>query len=126
MKVYEEIGKLNIEKFEALHEEKVIITVERIKHIQEKRKNLFYNVRKILPEALFSPNYIYKDWNNREDTYILIKKITETSYLNIVVKVGNPNDNRHSKNSIITMIEIGEKTLKKIINNKKDYEITKN
>ncbi len=124
MKEYIEVGKLNKELFNKINKsiitDEVIFTYERVNHVETRRLKLFDEVRKFLPEVLYDPDRIYKDWNNRDNTIVIIKTIDEEAKLNVVVKIAVENDEKHPKNSIITMIKIGEKTFKKIDNNKKD------
>lgn len=124
MKEYIEVGKLNKEIFsnicKELITEDVIFTFERVNHVETKRLKLFDEVRNIIPEALYNPDRIYKDWNNRKNTFVIIKSLDEESKLNIILRIAIENDEKHHKNSIITMIKIGKKTFKKIDNNKKD------
>lgn len=124
MKEYIEVGKLNKEIFsnicKELITEDVIFTFERVNHVETKRLKLFDEVRNIIPEALYNPDRIYKDWNNRKNTFVIIKSLDEESKLNIILRIAIENDEKHPKNSIITMIKIGKKTFKKIDNNKKD------
>lgn len=121
---YIEIGKLNIELFEKLGKhlitDEVIFTYERMNHVETKRVQLFNQVKEYLPDILYTPDYIYKDWNNRDNTLVLIKSLDEKSNLNVVLKIAVLNDEKHTKNSIITMIKIGNKTFNKIKRNKKE------
>lgn len=121
---YIEIGKLNIELFEEIGEhlitDEVIFTYERMNHVETKRVQLFNQVKEDLPNILYNPDYIYKDWNNRDNTLVLIKSLDEKSNLNVVLKIAVLNDEKHTKNSIITMIKIGKKTFNKIKRNKKE------
>ena len=122
MEQFIKVGKLNQEllnkiKIKLITEE-VILTHERREHVEDKRVKLYNEVINILPNAIYNPDYIYKDWNNRENTLVLISAINREEKLNIVIKIAIENDEKHTKNSIITMIKIGEKTLKKIQNNK--------
>ena len=71
-----------------------------------------------MPLAIYKPDYIYKDWNNRDNTLVFIKAIDDKNKLDIVIKIAIINDEKHPKNSIITMIKIGEKTYNKIKRNK--------
>ena len=123
-KEYIEIGKLNTVLFERIGEhlitDEVIFTYERMNHVETKRVQLFNEVKDILPDVLYNPDYIYKDWNNRDNTLVLIKTIDEKLNLNVVLKIAILNDEKHTKNSIITMIKIGNKTFNKIKRNKKD------
>ncbi len=124
MKEYIEVGKLNRKIFDKINKsiitDEVIFTYERVNHVEAKRFKLFDEVRNFLPEVLFNPDRIYKDWNNRDNTIVIIKKMDENAKLNVVVKIALENDEKHPKNSIITMMKIGEKTFKKIDNNKKN------
>ncbi len=121
---YIEIGKLNIELFEKVGKhlitDEVIFTYERMNHVETKRVQLFNQVKEYLPDILYTPDYIYKDWNNRDNTLVLIKSLDEKSNLNVVLKIAVLNDEKHTKNSIITMIKIGNKTFNKIKRNKKE------
>lgn len=121
---YIEIGKLNIELFEKIGKhlitDEVIFTYERMNHVETKRVQLFNQVKEYLPDILYTPDYIYKDWNNRDNTLVLIKSLDEKSNLNVVLKIAVLNDEKHTKNSIITMIKIGNKTFNKIKRNKKE------
>ena len=123
-KEYIEIGKLNTVLFEKIGKylitDEVIFTYERMNHVETKRVQLFNEVKGILPDVLYNPDYIYKDWNNRDNTLVLIKTIDEKLNLNVILKIAILNDEKHTKNSIITMIKIGNKTFNKIKRNKKD------
>lgn len=117
-KEYIKIGKLNIELFKKIGKhlltDEVIFTYERINHVETKRAQLFNKVKNILPDTLYNPDYIYKDWNNRQNTFVLIKSLDENLKLAVL------NDKKHTKNSIITIIKIGNKTFNKIKRNKKE------
>lgn len=118
------IGKLNINLFKEIGEhlitDEVIFTYERINHVETKRVQLFNQIKEYLPNILYDPDYIYKDWNNRDNTLVLIKSLDEEAKLNVVLKIAVLNDEKHTKNSIITMIKIGNKTFNKIKRNKKE------
>lgn len=100
-KEYIEIGKLNIELFEEigthLVTDEVIFTYERMNHVENKRIKLLGEVKHILPDILYNPDYIYKDWNNRDNTLVLIKSLDEKSNLNVVLKIAILNDEKHTK-----------------------------
>lgn len=124
MQEYIEIGKLNLQIFKEMNikliTDKVIFTVERMAHVENKRPNLYEQVKVILPQVIYYPDYIYKDWNNRGDTFVFIKNIDKISKINVIIKVATLNDKKHNKNSIITMIKVGNKTFKKIQKNKRE------
>ena len=98
--------------------DEVVFTFERKEHVASKRLQLYEEVKEILPLAIYKPDYIYKDWNNRDNTLVFIKAIDDKNKLDIVIKIAIINDEKHPKNSIITMIKIGEKTYNKIKRNK--------
>lgn len=125
MSNYIEIGKLNKDNLRKLNidliTDQVIFTFERLQHVEDRRRNVYYEVKEALPIAIYEPEYIYKDWNNRENTMVFIKSIKENLKICIIIKTAEFNDEKHNKNSIITIIKIGEKTFKKIYKNKKQY-----
>ena len=126
---YIDIGRLNSKLLKELDidiiTEDVIFTFERMNHVKSKRLLLYEEIKDILPKAIYKPDYIYKDWNNRKNTFIFIKNIDKNLKLDIVIKIAVVNDKKHSKNSIITIIKIGEKTFKKICRNKTNYLLLK-
>lgn len=121
---YIKVGKVNRKILDnidiQLITDVVIFTIERLEHVEDRRNQLYEQVKHTLPIAIYKPDYIYKDWNNRDDTLIFIKSINENSKICIVIKIAKLNDEKHSKNSIITMIKIGKKTFKKIYRNKSE------
>ena len=121
-KEYIKVGRLNTKLFyeigQKLITDEVIFTYERVKHVETKRMHLFEEIEDILPEIIYNPDYVYKDWNGRENTVVLIKTLNANSKLNVVLKIAFANDEKHTKNSIITMMKIGEKTFNKIAKNK--------
>jgi len=121
---YVEIGKLDKILFDKIGQilitDEVIFTYERRIHVETKRIKLFEEVKDVLADVVYAPDYIYTDWNNRDDTLILIKSLGETVKLNVVLKIALANDEKHTKNSIITMIKIGQKSFNKIQKNKRE------
>lgn len=79
MKEYIEIGKLNKKIFNKINEklvtEDVIFTYERVNHVETRRAKLYEEMKNFLPEAIYNPDRIYRDWNNRDNTLVLIKNI---------------------------------------------------
>ena len=124
MKKYIRIGNVNKRIFNKIKiklvTDEVVFTYERIEHVNEKRRKIYNEIKDILPDAIYNPDYIFKDWNNRENTLIFIKAIDNDSKINIIIKIALENDKKHSKNSIMTIIKIGQKTFDKILKNKKE------
>ncbi len=129
MKEYIQIGNLNPKLLNKLNiriiTNEVVFTLERIEHVKEKRYQFYEEVKEILPTAIYNPDYIYQDWNNRDDTLVFIKNIDKNEKINIVIKIAVKYDKKHTKNSIITIIKIGEKTFRKIYKNKNQYLLFK-
>lgn len=124
MNNYIKIGRLNKKILRKLDvnivTDEVVFTFERREHVYNKRLLLYEEVKEILPIAVYDPDYIYKDWNNRDNTLVFIKNINNKEKLDIVIKIAILNDEKHPKNSIITMMKIGKKTFNKIKKNKTD------
>lgn len=122
MNNYIKIGRLDKKLLKKLDIEivtdEVVFTFERKEHVENKRLQLYEEIKEMLPLAIYRPDYIYKDWNNRDDTLVFIKTIDDRNKLDIVIKIAIMNDEKHPKNSIITMMKIGEKTYNKIKRNK--------
>jgi len=116
------VGKLNSKILSKINinliTDEVVFTYERIGHVEEKRVQLYNEVINMLPNIIYNPDYIYKDWNNRENTLVFISSLNDEEKIDIVIKIAIENDDKHTKNSIITMIKIGEKTFRKIHKNK--------
>ena len=78
---YIKIGNLNKKLFKNigyhLITDQVIFTYERMNHVETKRVQLYNEVKDFLPNVIFNPDYIYKDWNNRNNTLVLIKSINQ-------------------------------------------------
>lgn len=129
MQEYIIIGELNEIIFKQINlkliTNEVIFTFERIGHVEDRRIEVFKEVKEILPSAIYNPDYIYKDWNNRNDTLVFIKNINENFKICIIVKLAKAYDEKHTKNSIITIIKIGKKTFRKILKNKNEYLLYK-
>ena len=103
---YIEVGRLNkkvIEKIKIpLITDQVIFTFERLEHVEDRRKKLYEGIKNILPVAVYAPDYIYRDWNNRDNTLVFIKSINESSKICIIIKIAKLKDEKHCKKSLIT------------------------
>ncbi len=110
------IGKLNLNKlngyFEVITDE-IIITDERINHILEEHKEDFEKYFNYIRSVIENPNYILKDYKN-DNTVMFIRKIENTN-LNVIIRLAIKFDEKHNKNSVITMYRIRDKNLVKLI-----------
>ena len=116
------IGKIDVEKYKCvtpdITSDEVIITDERIAHIQERHPGNYEIVRPFLQEAITDPDYILGD--KRKNTGLILKRIDKNDlHLQIVLRVHTSNDLEGYKNSILSAWCIGENRWKNYINNKK-------
>lgn len=116
------VGKIDRGIFKCISDDivtdEVIITDERIEHIEERHPDEYVQIRPFLGEALRNPDYILKDgrWNN---TGIVLKMIeTEGMRIQIVVRVRTSFDENGYKNSIISAWKIGKRRWDNYIRNK--------
>lgn len=99
----------------------VIITNERIEHINKRHPGDYEKYRIYLSNCIKNPDYILEDKENK-NTIIILKRI-ENKRIHIVIKLQTNNRNINKYNSIITYWQIRERSYKSTIkNNKIIYE----
>ena len=112
------ICNLNISQYKNILfniiKKEIIITNKQIEHINEKHPGVYEKYKNNLKDIIYSPDYIFKD--NRENTYIFIKKYKHN--IELVLKL-NTDINSEYKNSIITMWEIKDKRLESYLKTRK-------
>ena len=91
----------------------VVLTDERIVHIQEGHAQDYDAFGKYIPDAIKTPEYILEDAKN-ENTAMFVKHIENTN-INVVVKLKYRDNDSDLDSSVITMYRLGEKTLKRLI-----------
>ena len=104
---------------EDIRTDEVIITDERIQHIQERHPDDYERFSTYLAEIIQSPDYIIRD--PRPQTGMLLKEITvgETGeHFRIALRRAASQDPVHYKNSIITFLKIRQKEWERLIHNK--------
>ncbi|MDR0858394.1 MAG: hypothetical protein LBN97_05150 [Oscillospiraceae bacterium] len=113
------LGTLNPEIFSfPVSTAEVIITDERIQHINEGHPGDYTNYSHLIPQIISDPDYILTA--NRPDTILLIKKFTmEAVHLELVLKLKLTSDNPEYKNSILSFWKIDRKEYNRLSNNKK-------
>ena len=123
MEEYIEIGKLNIEvlsKYYNIKTDRLIITKERIYHINKRHRNDYDLYGKYILNIINEPDYILEDLGS-ENTVLYLKSIQELK-LQIVIKIQTENDGNKA-NSIITFWHMRKRSYNKIIDkNKKIFE----
>lgn len=85
---YVKIGKIDVnllKKFYNIKTDELIITKERIEHINKRHKNDYDLYGKYMPEILSRPDYILKDIEN-VNTVLYLKTIKELN-MQMVVKL---------------------------------------
>ncbi len=116
-KEYEEIGKINVDmlkRFFSIKTDRLIITKERIEHINERHNNDYNLYGRLIPEIIENPHYILKD-------IMTIKELN----LQIVVKL-QTESNVNKANSVITFWHMRKRSYVQIIKkNEKIFEKTR-
>lgn len=97
--------------------DEVIITDERIAHIQERHPNDYERFYKCLKEIVEYPQYIVE--TNKPYTALILKEFVEgEEKFKTVLRLTTSYDNPKFKNSIITFMKINDKEWKRILKNK--------
>ena len=113
---YKKLGKLNTlsleNEFGKLQTDEIIITNERLDHIQLRHPQDFELFEKYGVDTIHNPDVIIKDRKN-SGTVFMIKRLPETN-VNIVVRLALETDNKGLKNSVMTSYRVRDKNLKKL------------
>lgn len=117
------VCKLNRELYKVVTEDirtdEVIITDERIKHIQERHPNDYERFSRYLSEIIQNPDYIIRD--ERPNTATILKEFPaneNSEHFRIALRLATSRDPEHYKNSIITFLKIRQKEWERMIRNK--------
>lgn len=115
------IGKLDKKIYKCITEDivtdEVIITNERIQHIKDRHPNDFERFYDYMPEIIRDPDYIIKA--NKPNTAIILKEVVNNGKkFQLVLRLVTPTDKINLKNSIITFLNINERTWNKYLRNK--------
>lgn len=117
------VGRIDIEKYRCITDDittdEVIITPERIQHIEERHPGAYDKIKDYLQQALDDPDYILEDEKN-PNTGIILKLVDENGMrFQMVLRVHTSTDPDGFKNSIISGWDISESRWKNYVNNKK-------
>lgn len=111
------LGEININlleyEFGRIQTKEIIVTNERLKHIQERHPQDYELFEKYGEDSVQDPDYIVKDMKHK-GTVFMVKKLPGTN-LNVVVRVVLDTDKEGLKNSVMTFYRIRECNLKKLI-----------
>lgn len=116
------VGKIDKNIYKCVTEDivtdEVIITDERIAHIQERHPNDYERFYSYIPEIIRDPDYIIEA--NKPNTAVILKEIeNQGEKFKLVLRLKVKNDPAEFRNSIMTFWHIGETTWKKSLKNKK-------
>ena len=97
----------------------VILTDERLyEHILLFHGNEYKELRPHIKSIIDDPDYIIED-NRHEDTMIYLKQMPDIEKNGrVVIKLALGQDKEHSKNSIITMMKLNNRTWKQTLKNR--------
>lgn len=97
--------------------DEVIITKERIEHINERHPEDFEKYKGYLKKILEYPDFIVEA--NRSATAVILKEfIEDNEKFKLILKLAVKGEPKEYKNSVISFWKIGDKTWKKISKNK--------
>ena len=116
------VGRIDIEKYRCITDEiatdEVIITPERIQHIEERHPGDYEQFVKYVADILENPDYILEA--NKPNTGVIRKEIEENGEkFKVILRVKVESDPAEYRNSILSFWQIGETTWKKNVKNKK-------
>lgn len=111
------LGRINtalLEKeFGKIQTDRIIVTNERLLHIQERHPQDYELFEKYGQDSVQNPDYIIRDMKNK-GTVFMVKKLPDTN-LNVVVRVVLDTDKNGLQNSVMTFYRIRERNLRKMI-----------
>lgn len=115
------IGHIDVEKYRCITDDittdEVIITEERIQHIEAHHPGHYAEVSPFLQEALDTPDYILAD--KSPNTALILKKVEGNGmHFQVVLRLHTSTDAEGFKNSIISTWKIREKEYRRLTRNK--------
>ena len=116
------VGKLNKDIYSCiapvLLTDEVVITNERITHIEVRHPHDYEQFVKYISQIIESPDYIVEA--NKPNTGVVLKKIEESGEMyELILKLKSPADPKEYKNSVLSFWHIGNATWNKTVKNKK-------
>lgn len=115
------VGRIDIEKYRCITDgittDEVIITDERIQHIEAHHPGHYEKVSPFLQAAFDAPDYILKDKN--PNTALILKEVEKDGLrIQVVLRLHTSTDVEGFKNSIISAWEISENRWNNYLRNK--------
>ena len=115
------IGKIDLAKYKCISPniatDEVIITEERILHIQQRHPGDYERFCSYLPHIIEDPDYIIAD--RRPNTAVILKEIIDCDEkFRLSLRLVTSEDDQNFKNSVLTFLKIHEKEWNRLIRNK--------
>ena len=95
----------------------IIITNERIKHINDNHPNDYDRYSGYLSDIFKEPDYIITA--NRPNTAVLLKEVADKEKVQVVIRLSAIGDPEGYKNSVLTLFKVRDKEWNRLIRNKK-------
>lgn len=117
------IGKLDKNKLgkykDKIITNDVVLTNERLEeHILLSHKKEYEQLSPYIKDIVENPDFILDD-NRNKNTIIMLKNISEIDKNGrVVIKIAVAEDNKHPKNSIITLMKLNDRTWKQTLKNR--------
>ena len=116
------IGKIDIQKYSVvapnIRTDEVIITDERIAHIQQRHPNDFERYAPYLRAIVEDPDYILQA--QKPNTAFLLKSFREAGeQFQLILRLAVESDTAGYKNSVITFLKVEEKRYQRYLRTKK-------
>lgn len=116
------VGRINRKIFKAVTDDiqtdEVIITNVQIEHIKERHPGIYENFGSYIAEMIENPDYILEA--NKPYAALVLKSFDlNGEHFKAILRLKTVWDNPGYKNSVISFWKIDEKTLKRLLKNKK-------
>ena len=116
------VGRINREIYKCVTPDivtdEVVITDERIAHIQERHPDDYERFVSYIPQIINAPDFIVEA--NKANTAVLLKEIEEQGdRFKLILRIKVEINPAEYKNSVLSFWHIGETTWKKTLKNKK-------
>lgn len=117
----QQVGKINIGMYQCVTSDiatdEVIITDERIEHIQERHPDDYERFFSYIPEIISDPDYIIE--SGKPHTAVLLKEfVAKNEKFKLILRLKVESDPKGYSNSVLSFWHIGDTTWKKTIKNK--------
>jgi hypothetical protein len=116
------IGRIDIKTFSVvaknIRTEEVVISNERIEHIEAHHPGDFETYSKYIERMLEDPQYILED-SVPKTAVVLNDFYEDDKRFRLILKLAVIEDEQNKKNSVITFMKISEKKFEKYLRNKK-------